>query len=85
MSFSIWVDLLDSQEFEAICDEAQALHKSMKNVMEIAFAISPLLALLTHGWESKSINSTYLLKVSNILVFLLFFINALLDLPGVGQ
>jgi hypothetical protein len=53
--------------------------------MEIVFAISPLLALSTHGWDSKSVNSTYLLKVSNILIFPLFFINALLDLPGVGQ
>lgn len=85
MSLSIWVDLLDSQEFETICDEAQLLHRSMKNIMEIVFAISPLLALSTHGWDSKSVNSTYLLKVSNILIFPLFFINALLDLPGVGQ
>jgi hypothetical protein len=39
-------------------------------VIEIAFAISPLLALSTTGWASASSNSVYLLRVSLIYVIL---------------
>lgn len=66
---------MDSQQFEDICDELQILHKSMKNIMAIVFATSPLLALSTRGWDSRSFHSTYLLRVSDILVFYLSFIN----------
>jgi len=66
---------MEPQQFEEIASEIQILHKSMKNVIEIAFAISPLLALSTHGWASKSCNSTYLLRVSDIAVLLLAFID----------
>ena len=60
---------MDSQQFEDISDEMQILQKSMKNVMEIVFATSPLLALSTHRWGSKSFHSTYLLRVGDHLVF----------------
>jgi hypothetical protein len=53
---------LEPQQFEDISDEVQALHKSMKNIIEIVFATSPLLALSTHGWTWKS-HSTYLLRI----------------------
>lgn len=61
----IWLDRMDSPQFEEISDQLKLLHKSMKNVMEIVFAMSPLLALSTHGWDAKSLHSTYLLRVSN--------------------
>ena len=43
---------MDSQQFEDISDEMQILQKLMKNVMEIVFATSPLLVLLSKfgGW-----------------------------------
>jgi hypothetical protein len=75
---------MDSQHFEDISDGLQALQKSIKNVMEIVFAISPLLALSTHGWDSKSVHSTYLLRVSYGLFFLLSIIHNLQDLPYFG-
>ena len=55
---------MDPQQFEDVSHEMQALHRSIKNVIEIVFAISPLLALSTRGWASTSINSIYLLRVS---------------------
>jgi hypothetical protein len=60
---------MDPDQFEEISNEIQLLHKSMKNVIEIVFATSPLLALSTHGWASKSCNSVYLLRVSGVLLF----------------
>lgn len=51
--------------FEEIASDLQVLHKSMKNLIEIVFATSPLLALSTHGWSWKS-HSTYLLRVSEV-------------------
>jgi hypothetical protein len=75
---------MDSQHFEDISDEFQILQKSMKNLMEIVFAISPLLVLSTHGWDSKSVHRTYLLRVSDGLIFLLSIIHNLQDLPYVG-
>jgi hypothetical protein len=62
------MDRMDLQQFEDIANEMQMLHKAMKNVMEVVFATSPLLALSTHGWASKSYHSTYLLRVSGGLV-----------------
>jgi hypothetical protein len=66
---------MDPQQFEDICNEMQTLHKSMKNAMEIVFATSPLLALSTHGWASKSYHSTYLLRVNVIFLVLFLLIN----------
>jgi hypothetical protein len=43
----------------------QLLGQLKKNMMEIAFAISPLLAISTHGWDTISIYSTYLIRVSD--------------------
>ena len=57
---------MDPEQLEYVADEIQALHRSMKNVMEIAFSISPLLALSTHGWSSRSLNSVYLLRVGHL-------------------
>lgn len=62
---------MDSQQFEDIYEELHILQKSMKNIMEIVFATSPLLALSTRGWDSRSFHSTYLLRVSDSLVFFL--------------
>jgi hypothetical protein len=59
---------MDVQEFNKIFKEIQVLQKSMKNMMEIVFASSPLLALSTHGWASRSYHSMYLLRVSDGLV-----------------
>jgi hypothetical protein len=55
---------MEPQQLEEIADEIQNLHKPMKNVIEVVFATSPLLALSTHGWRQKSYHSTYLLRVS---------------------
>jgi putative Mn2+ efflux pump MntP len=59
-------------------DDLELLHKSIKHLMEIAFAVSPLLALSTHGWFFKSVHSAYLLRVRDYLAcLLLLFINKL--------
>jgi hypothetical protein len=55
---------MDPQQLEDVSNAIEALHKSIKNAIEVAFAVSPLLALSTHGWASKSFNSVYLLRVS---------------------
>jgi hypothetical protein len=55
---SLWVDRLDPHQFEDISNEVQLLGQSIKNVMEFAFAISLLLAISTHGWDTISIHST---------------------------
>jgi hypothetical protein len=60
---------MDPVQFEELTMEIQSLHKGMKNVIDIVFATSPLLALSTHGWASKSCHSTYLLRVSNVVFF----------------
>jgi hypothetical protein len=59
---------MEPQQLEDISEEVLNLHKPMKNVMEVVFATSPLLALSTHGWRQKSFHSTYLLRVSVDLV-----------------
>lgn len=55
---------------DEISNEIEGLHKAMKNIIQIVFAISPLLALSTHGWTWRATNATYLLRVSNILFLL---------------
>ena len=60
---------MDPVQFEELTMEIQSLHKGMKNVIDIVFATSPLLALSTHGWASKSCHSTYLFRVSNVVFF----------------
>lgn len=62
----IWSGRMEPHQLEEISNEIQFLHKSMKNLMEVAFATSPLLALSTHGWRQKSFNGTYLLRVGDI-------------------
>jgi hypothetical protein len=57
---------MDEQQLEDVSNEIQVLHRSIKNAIEIVFAISPLLALSTHGWASKSFNSVYLVRVSSV-------------------
>jgi hypothetical protein len=56
---------MTSQEFEDISNEMEITYKSMKNAMEIIFATTPLLALHTGGWGSRSHHSTHLLRVSD--------------------
>jgi len=57
---------MNPQQLEEISNEMQLLHKSMKNIFEMVFAISPLLALSTIGWASRSIQGTYLLRVGDV-------------------
>ena len=64
---------IDPTQLEETTNDVQALHKSMKNAIEVVFATSPLLALSTHGWASRSFHSTYLLRVSNAWVAFLIF------------
>jgi hypothetical protein len=66
MIIRIWLDRMDPQQLEDVTNEMESLHRSMKNVIEIMFAISPLLALSTQGWASKSVGSVYLLRVSPV-------------------
>jgi len=54
---------LEPEQFEEMSSEIQMLHKAMKNVIEIVFATSPLLALSPYGWSSKTCHSTFLLRV----------------------
>lgn len=71
----IWSDRMSPQHFEEISNEIERLHKPMKNMIEIVFAVSPLLALSTHGWSSSNYHSTYLLRVSDAFVAFFAFIN----------
>jgi len=60
---------MDAQQFDELSTEMQALQKPMKNLMEIVFATSPLLTLSTSGWAPKSIQGSYLLRVSGFSFF----------------
>jgi hypothetical protein len=68
LSIRIWKGQMDSEQLEKIFGDVQAMHKSMKNIMEIAFAISPILVLSPTGWSYKSTSGLYLLRVSFILL-----------------
>jgi hypothetical protein len=57
---------MDSQLLVELTEEIKELHKSMKNIFEIAFAVSPLMTLSTFGWAWRSTNSSYLLRVSDL-------------------
>lgn len=58
---------MDPQQLEDVSNGIKALHRSIKNVSEIVFAISPLLALIPRGWGvATSVNSAYLLRVSRV-------------------
>lgn len=72
---------MDAQQLDEISDEIKVLHKPMKNIIEVVFATSPLLALSTHGWGVRSFHGTYLLRVS----FLLSFFKHLLTLNKIFQ
>jgi hypothetical protein len=56
---------LDREQFEEVSSEMQAIHKSMKNMMEYVFSASPLLALSTTGW-TRSIAGSHLLRVCDL-------------------
>jgi len=62
----IWLDQMELPLLEELSEEIKELHKSMKNIIEIVFAISPLMVLSTYGWGWRSTNSTYLLRVSDL-------------------
>ena len=55
---------MDLKQLEDFSNKIQALHRSIKNVIEMVFAVSPLIVLSTQGWALKSLNSVYLLRVS---------------------
>jgi hypothetical protein len=55
---------MDTSQLDEIATEIEALHKSMKNLIEIAFALSPLMLLSTQGWSWRNIHRVYLLRVS---------------------
>jgi hypothetical protein len=57
---------MDSQVLVDLAEEMKDLHKSMKNLIEIVFAVSPLMILSTYGWGWRSTNSSYLLRVSDL-------------------
>jgi len=59
---------MDAQQFDDISAELQILHRAMKNIMEMVFAVSPLFVLSTRGWDSRSIHSTFLLRVSDCFI-----------------
>jgi hypothetical protein len=65
----IWSDRMGKAQFEDLSKEIQILHKSMKNIIEMVSATSPLLALSTHGWTSTSCNSNFLLRVSEFILY----------------
>src|SRR5271168_486171 len=52
--FRIWSDRMELEQLEHVISEIVSLHRSMKNLIEICFAISPLLLLSTHGWHRYS-------------------------------
>jgi len=57
---------MDSQLLVELTEEIKELHKSMKNIFEIVFAVSPLMMLSTFGWGWRSTNSSYLLRVCDL-------------------
>jgi hypothetical protein len=72
---------MDAQQLEYVSNEIQALHRSIKNAMEMVFSVSPILALSTQGWSWRSLNSVYLLRVGRVwLGSFLVFINGGLDI-----
>lgn len=60
---------MDSQQLDDHIKEMEDIHKAMKNVIEIVFATSPIMALSTHGWGGRTVNSNYLLRVSCIFLY----------------
>lgn len=60
---------MDSEQLEDLSNDVESLHKSMKNLIEIIFATSPLLALSTHGWNLHSYHGMYLLRVGDLFIF----------------
>ena len=69
ISFRIWSDHMEKEQFEDVSKEIQILHKSMKNIIEMVSATSPLLVLSTHGWASTACNSNFLLRVRGFLLY----------------
>jgi hypothetical protein len=59
---------MDASQLEEIAHEIEGFHKSMKNLIEIVFAISPLLALSTQGWTWKTADRNYLFRVGSSFV-----------------
>ena len=79
MLLRIWYNKLERKQFEEIVNIVKILHKAMKNLIEIIFTTSPLLALSTHGWASKFRHRVFLVRVSGFL-FLLSILTILIDL-----
>ena len=70
--FKIWSNRLDSQQLKDIIGDVKMMHKSMKRMIDIVFAVSPILVLSTHEWASRSIHGTYLFRVRNVDWFIFF-------------
>jgi hypothetical protein len=76
---------MDLPQLELLSNEIQALHRPMKNIIQIVFAVSPLLALSPHGWgPTRSIHGVYLLRVSFVLVGFQEVLNCHQDVSGSG-
>jgi hypothetical protein len=75
---------MEPSQLDDIANEIESLHKPMKNVIEIVFTASPILALSTHGW-SMSLNSMNLLKVGFYLFLLVQFLNDGVDFQHTRQ
>lgn len=76
---------MDPQQLEEFNNDMKDLHKSMKNIIEIVFATSPLLAISTHGWISRSYHSSYLLRVSFVLFHFKMYIYCFQDFLRVRE
>ena len=57
---------MDSQHLQDLSDGIEDMYKSMRHIIEIVFAISPLLVLSTYGWGWRSVSGAYLLRVSEL-------------------
>jgi hypothetical protein len=77
---------MDPEQFEDVSNIIQSLHKLIKILIEIIFAISPLLALSTHEWANHySFHSTYLLRVNGVFANFMAIFNDQQDVHRPGQ
>jgi hypothetical protein len=75
----MWTNQLDEDQFaDLLLDIPPTLHKLMKNMLEFVFATSPILILSTSGWL-KSIQGSYLLRVSIVSRKFVLSLTAIVD------
>ena len=75
---------MEPSQLDDIANEIESLHRPMKNVIEIVFTASPILALSTHGWSSSH-SSINLFKVGFYLFLLVQFLNDGVDFQHTRQ